>query len=79
MKQSILSAHKRNQVLNDLKIIEFAINNRDVKSVVSFSDGKSYSIAHNKLLIKSLLNKIHCRVIYTPHINRYHGMNAILY
>lgn len=79
MKQSILSAHKRNQVLNDLKIIEFAINNRDVKSVVSFSDGKSYSIAHNKLLIKSLLNKIHCRVIYTPHVNRYHGMNAILY
>lgn len=79
MKQQVLSAHKKDQVLNDLKIIEFALNNRDVQAVISFNDGKSYSVAHNKLLIKSLLNKIHCRVIYTPHVNRYHSMNAILY
>lgn len=79
VKQKIIAAHKGNQLLNDLKIIEFALNNRDVQTLISFNDGKSYSIAHNKLLIKSLLNKINCRVIYTSNFNRYSSMNAILY
>lgn len=79
VKHDVKIANQQNRVINDLSIIDFALNNRDVKSLVSFNDGSSYSIEHNKLLIKSLINKINCRVLYTPDGNRYPSMNAILY
>lgn len=79
IKHSVSSAKQQNRVINDLSIIDFALNNRDVKSLVSFNDGSSYSVEHNKLLIKSLINKINCRVVYTPGDVSYPSMNAILY
>ncbi|WP_119327289.1 hypothetical protein [Companilactobacillus musae] len=79
VKHDVQVASQKNRVVNDLNIIDFALNNRDVKSLVSFNDGSSYSVEHNKLLIKSLMNKINCRVLYTQDDNRYPSMNAILY
>lgn len=79
IKHDVKMATQQDRVINDLSIIDFALNNRDVKSLVSFNDGSSYSVEHNKLLIKSLLNKISCRVLYTPTDNSYPSMNAILY
>lgn len=79
VKNDVKTASQKNRVINDLSIIDFALNNRDVKSLVSFNDGSSYSVEHNKLLIKSLINKINCRVLYTPGDNSYPSMNAILY
>lgn len=79
VKNDVQAADRKNRVINDLSIINSALNNRDVKSLVSFNDGSSYSVEHNKLLIKSLINKINCRVLYTPGDNSYPSMNAILY
>ena len=79
VKHDVKMAQKNQRVVNDLNIINFALDNRDVKSLVSFNDGSSYSVDHNKLLIKSLINKIHCRVVYTPNDSRYPSMNAIVY
>jgi len=79
VKNNLQAAEQNNRVINDLSTIDTALNNRDVKSLVSFNDGSSYSVEHNKLLIKSLINKIHCRVVYTPGDVRYPSMNAILY
>ena len=79
VKNNVKAAGEKNRVINDLSIIDLALNNRDVKSLVSFNDGSSYSVEHNKLLIKSLINKINCRVLYTPGDNSYPSMNAILY
>lgn len=79
VKQSIEDAAKYNRVINDPHIIDFALNNRDVKSLVSFNDGNSYSVDHNKLLVKSIVNKIKCRVLYNEGDKQYSSMNAILY
>lgn len=79
VKAEVSSASQQKRVINDLNIIDFALNNRDVKTLVSFNDGSSYSVEHNKLLIKSLMNKINCRVVYTKDDNSYPSMNAILY
>ena len=79
VKHDVKLANQQNRVINDLSTIDLALNNRDVKSLVSFNDGSSYSVEHNKLLIKSLINKISCRVLYTPGDNSYPSMNAILY
>ncbi|KRN98919.1 hypothetical protein IV57_GL000730 [Companilactobacillus kimchiensis] len=79
VKHDIDIASRENRIINDLNTIDFALSNRDVKSLVSFNDGSSYSVEHNKLLIKSLINKINCRVLYTVDDNSYPSMNAILY
>jgi len=72
-------ADQQNRVINDLETIEFALNNEGVKELISFADGRSYSVEHNKLLIKSLKNKINSHVVYTPDSRKYPSMNAILY
>ncbi|MQS76971.1 hypothetical protein [Companilactobacillus halodurans] len=79
IKREFHQANEQNRVINDIAIIDFALNNHDVKSLVSFNDGSSYSIAHNKLLIKSLINKINCLVLYLPSAKNYSSINAILY
>ncbi|MFC6177494.1 hypothetical protein ACFQAV_11640 [Companilactobacillus huachuanensis] len=78
VKNNVRAAGEKNRVINDLSTIDLALNNRDVKTLVSFNDGSSYSVEHNKLLIKSLINKINCRVLYTPGDNSYPSMSAIL-
>ena len=79
VKQDVKLAEEKQRVVSDISIIDSALNNRIVKSLVSFNDGSSYSVEHNKLLIKSLLNKISCRVLYTPGDTCYPSINAILY
>lgn len=72
-------ANRHNRVINDLSLIDFALGNRDVKSLVAFNDGNYYSIEHNKLLLKSMISGINCRVLYDANENSYPSMNAILY
>jgi len=72
-------AAQQDRLISDLDTIDFALNNEDVKSLVSFNDGSSYSVTQNKLLIKSLTNKINSRVVYTPDNRKFASMNAILY
>lgn len=79
VKQDVEQANNQDRVINDLSTIESALDNRDVKSLVSFNDDSSYSVEHNKLLLKSLVNKINCRVVYTVGDKSYPSMNAILY
>jgi len=79
IKHDVEEAKQQNHLLDNLSRIEAAIRDRDVKSLISFNDGNSYSIDHNKLLIQSLLNRIHCRVLYSPEDQNYPSMNAIVY
>lgn len=79
VKHTVEVANQNNRVVNDLNTIEIALDNQDVKSLVSFNDGSSYSVDHNRLLLKSLINKINCRVLYLQNDNSYPSMNAILY
>jgi len=72
-------AEQQNRVISDLETIDLALNNEGVKALISFNDGNSYSVEHNKLLIKSLTNKINSRVVYTPDNRKLPSMNAILY
>ena len=72
-------AEQQNRLISDLETIDFALNNEGVKALVSFNNGSSYSVRHNKLLIKSLTNKINSLVIYTPDNRKLPSMNAILY
>lgn len=72
-------AAQQDRLISDLDTIDFALNNEDVKSLVSFNDGSSYSVTQNKLLIKSLTNEINSRVVYTPDNRKFASMNAILY
>lgn len=79
VKQDVEIAEGKNRILRDLDRIDLALTTKNVKSLISFNDGRSYSVEHNKLLLKSLLNKVYCRVLYTPGDRSVPSMNAILY
>jgi len=78
IRNAVKKADKEDRVINDLDTINFALINHDVKTLVSISDGVSYSIEHNELMIESLINKISCRVLYIAE-QRLPSLNAILY
>lgn len=64
-KHDLHRADSQERLIEDLSTINFALNNRNVETLVSFNDGNSYSVEHNKMLVQSILNKTDSQVIYS--------------
>lgn len=65
IKHDLHRADNQERLLHDLDMINFALENRDVRELVSCNDGLSYSVEHNKMMVESLLKRINCRVLYS--------------
>lgn len=78
IKHDLHRADNQERLINDLDTISFALNNRDIKELISFNDGNSYSVEHNKMLVQSILNKINSQVIYSKDA-AVPSMSAIVY
>lgn len=65
IKHDLHRADNQERLLHDLDMINFALDNRDVRELVSCNDGLSYSVEHNKMMVESLLKRINCRVLYS--------------
>lgn len=78
IKHDLHRADNQERLISDLDTINFALMNRDIKSLISFNDGTSYSVEHNKMLVQSILNKTNSQVVYSQDAT-VPSMSAIVY